>query len=282
MRAAFASSLVLAAIATRVSRTQKGRKSQCGVLGAAASNETSISIVNGDDAPECKWRWQVGIIRNEGEMPFCGGTLIEDNWVLTAAHCVAYTESKYKITAGDWKPRLSSTNRQVRDVEAFYWHPMFNQLSKNFDVALLKLASPVEINSCVGTACLPEEGSDVGEESCWVTGWGVLQSGGRPPTVLQEGQVDTLTLEQCRNRGYWGWQVKDEMLCSQGKTEDGSIIDACQGDSGGPLVCERDGAWRVYGATSWGRGCARERYPGISVRVHVFLDWIQRTMDRHA
>merc|ERR1719203_203966 len=68
------------------------------------------------------------------------------------------------------------------------------------------------------------------------------------------------------------------MLCAQGRTSDGKIVDACQGDSGGPLVCEDGGRWTAYGATSWGIGCAGEKYPGVWARIHEAVDWIEETL----
>merc|ERR1711933_637592 len=100
------------------------------------------------------------------------------------------------------------------------------------------------------------------------------------PAILQEAKVNVLSNEQCKETGYRASQITDSMLCAQGKDpKTGAIRDACQGDSGGPLVCESDGAWTVYGATSWGRGCAGKDYPGIWARVHEALGWIDETLE---
>jgi len=275
MKCIIAASLLLAADSARLTK-----RSQCGQLGGSGSarNETSISIVNGEDAPECKWRWQVGLTKPGREMPFCGGMLIADDWVLTAAHCMVFPADEFQVTAGEWKPKEPNSNRQVRDIAQLWSHPSYSSITTNWDFALLKLASPVNINSCVGTVCLPTQGNDVSNAACWITGWGTLSSGGVQPDVLQEGAVNTLTNAECRATSYLSFQIKDQMLCAQGRTPDGLIVDACQGDSGGPLVCEADGVWTVYGATSWGRGCASRRYPGVWARVHESLDWIDEVM----
>merc|ERR1719412_1098668 len=133
------------------------------------------------------------------------------------------------------------------------------------------------MNDCVGTVCLPSQDVAPGS-SCWITGWGRLQSGGKHPRILQEAQVSVLSNQECKNTGYRSSQITDSMLCAQGKNRNGQITDACQGDSGGPLVCESSGTWTVFGATSWGRGCAGENYPGVWARVHEALDWIGETM----
>jgi len=256
-------------------------RAACGSLGASGAPGTSI--VNGEDAPECKWKWQVGLITSGRNMPFCGGMLIADNWVLTAAHCMVVSAQDMLVRVGDWRPKDASSNRQVLKVDKIFSHPNYNSFRINFDYALVKLAEAATLNECVGTVCLPEEGDDVETDTCHITGWGTLAPGGSQPDVLQQGEVTTLTNADCRSTSsYWSWQITDQMLCAQGKNENGGIIDACQGDSGGPLVCEKNGAWRIYGATSWGRGCAGARYPGIWARVHAVLDWIEGTMAANA
>jgi len=273
MRAIIAASCFFAA--SESARVRSGKQNSCGILGSTAGNETSISIVNGDDAPQCKWKWQVGLTRSRGGSPFCGGMLISEDWVLTAAHCMVF--SSFWVSAGEWKPSTGSPYLQTRAVQRTFSHPSYSSRSMEYDIALVKLSTPVDLNNCVGTVCLPT--SDVLEETCWITGWGTLSSGGGRPSTLQEAKVTTLNNTACQATGYSARQITDDMLCAQGRTSNGAIIDACQGDSGGPLACERNGRWEILGATSWGRGCAGRNYPGVWARVHENLDWIHSTMD---
>jgi len=241
----------------------------CGSKGGAGN--FSMTIVNGAEADSCEWKWQVGLNRYSSGLPFCGGMLISPEWVLTAAHCMG--ASSFNVIAGDWKPEKSNDNRQVRKMAQFFKHPKYNSRTFDHDFALVKLESPMEFGQCVGSVCLPE--NDVpAETSCWITGWGTLYAGGRRPDTLQEAKVETLSNAACKATSYRSSQITDSMLCAQGKTKSGKTIDACQGDSGGPLVCETDGKWSIYGATSWGRGCAGASYPGIWARVHTVLGWI--------
>lgn len=262
-------------------RTHRHQASQCGKAGASLFSGPNISIVNGEPAAECAWRWQVGLKSSASGRPWCGGMLIAPQWVLTAAHCFeGERQTGIYVVAGEHNVRRTSGNEQTRRSAMWVEHPRYNDWTNDFDIGLLKLDRPMEINSCVGTVCLPSSASnDVAPGSqCYISGWGSLKSGGKSPTILQEAAVGVLSNADCKNTGYRSSQIKDSMLCAQGRTRDGRITDACQGDSGGPLVCESAGTWTVYGATSWGKGCAGERYPGIWARVTQALDWIHATV----
>jgi len=143
-------------------------------------------------------------------------------------------------------------------------------------VALLQLDRPFELNECVNTACLPTVPPQVGSK-CWITGWGNLEFQQQPPPqILQEVDVVIKSNAECAVDYADINAIDESMICANGE-RDGKISDACQGDSGGPMVCEEGGQWFVHGATSWGRGCADARYPGVWSRVTQNLDWIRRT-----
>lgn len=264
------------ASAARISRRKVGA-AQCGLKGLSSSNETGISIVNGQDADFGEWKWQVGLRSRDSGTPWCGGMLIDPQWVLTAAHCVD-REAKINVIAGDYDIGTEGDAGEQVEWGTWYMHPDYNRRTMEWDIALIRLDQPFTMNGEVGTVCLPTQGSDVvGGESCWITGWGTLSSGGSTPRILQEAQVTTLSNADCKNTGYRVKEITPDMLCAAGTSPNGNT-DACQGDSGGPLVCASGGSYTVFGATSWGYGCAADNYPGIWSRVHASLDWIESTM----
>jgi len=251
----------------------------CGRKGSRGRNGTGIAIVNGDDSYRCEWKWQAALVSKSNPTFLCGGSLIDSQWVLSAAHCMDNTD--FDVVLGAYNMTWTSeSSRQTFSAAAVYKHPQWDADTTNFDFALVKLEIPAELGDCVGTVCLPDSDVAAGTD-CWITGWGTLSAGGRKPNTHQEGQVQIISNEDCTSKFDYGpRQITDQMMCAQGNSN-GKIVDACQGDSGGPLVCKekKGGAWTVYGATSFGRGCADARYPGVWARVSAQLEWIDNTMN---
>jgi len=225
-------------------------------------NEVGIQIVNGRPAPEGSWPWQISL-------GGCGGTIISEEWVLSAAHC----GSPSTATAGlHNRSQSNGAGVQRRSIVENKKHPSYNSPAQySNDVMLLRVSPPFDFGPGVGAACLPETTVAAGSD-CWITGWGTLSSGGSTPSILQEAMVDIKTNAQC-DSDYGSTQITDDMICANGNNN-GGTTDACQGDSGGPLVCNKGGFWYVEGATSWGFGCANPAYPGVWSRVAYNSDWI--------
>lgn len=266
----------------RVVGSSGGAWTQCGVKGRPRQR-----IVNGQDAGECVWRWQVSI-NTERHGQFCGATLITPDWVLTAAHCVKDVHSpcavqSLRIGVGAYSRSLrelaNDEHSVERRVQGIYIHPLYQKnVNHDYDFALMKLDKAVPINRCIGVACLPTD-AHVGS-NCTITGWGTLHSQGGQPEVLQQAPVEFVNRKSCE-QNYTATKdtITASMMCARGRSK-GGITDSCQGDSGGPLVCQQDdGRYSVRGVTSWGQGCGLPDFPGVYARVVSSLAWIDDVLD---
>jgi len=241
-----------------------------------ASEGVSASIHHGSTTRRCEWPHQVGISDVGGFVPWCGGTLIEEDLVLTAAHCFANTDretgeflrwtTKVNVLAGMWDVYEAYSEEQDSESEQVYIHPKYDPLGHSSDIAVVKLKNKFKKNKCVQTAALPKGPVSHGA-SCWVTGWGKKENG-RAAELLQELEVEVLSGFNCiRRGGYQHTEIDRTMFCASGKQYAAGTGDACQGDSGGPLVCEEGGSWVVHGVVSWGAGCGYYDSPGVYSRV---------------
>ncbi|XP_076872223.1 plasminogen-like [Brachyhypopomus gauderio] len=224
-------------------------------------------IVGGCVSKHHSWPWQVSL-RTSSDIHFCGGTLIDAQWVLTAAHCLERSKSPsaYKVYLGVHSEGADEVSKQVRDLEKIIMGPTH--------IALLKLDRPVVINDKVLPACLPEKNYIVpGGTECYVTGWGNTDG------ILKETGFPVIENKICNSRTYLNNQVKENEMCA-GDTDGGTY--SCQIESGGPLVCASDNKFILQGITSLKLDCTNARKPGIYTRVSKFVDWIDREMKANA
>ena len=247
------------------------------------SQIVSPKIVGGSVAQVGAWPWQVALLVN-GLSPFngqfCGGSLITDEWVITAAHCMfvdGVLEQPADIDVQAGIHTLSSNAGQRRDLSSIVVHPSYDPGTFNFDIALVKLSSPVILNSTVSTIIplVPQDGAlaDPGVTAT-VTGWGRISAEGDFSDELLQVEVPIVSTSDCNSSTSYNGSVTANMLCA-GSIEDGGI-DSCQGDSGGPLVVPDGTGWRLAGVVSWGIGCALPQKPGVYTRVTEMRDFISQ------
>ncbi|XP_062969459.1 serine protease 44-like [Cynocephalus volans] len=247
---------------------------------ASACGHRTVRIVGGMPAPERKWPWQVSLqIKDEH---LCGGSLIANRWVLTAAHCIL-GHVEYTVKLGDTNVRHESRTAVVVPVRDIVIHQYYNSIGLiENDIALALLDFPVNYSSHIQPVCLPDKAFMVqADTECWVTGWGKLGETELAPRELQEAEQSIIRYEKCneilkKKTSRKTDLVKKGTVCAyndQGK-------DSCQGDSGGPLVCEFNDTWIQVGIVSWGIGCGKKGYPGVYTEVSFYKDWLIRQMNQ--
>merc|ERR1711976_801628 len=227
----------------------------------------SNRIVGGVETEVNEYPWQVALVSSRGSHPFCGGTLISDRHVMTAAHCTAgSTASSIAVLVGEH--RIDDGQFTRIGLSAINDHPNYNDRSLNNDYSILTLAEPVTFSDKVRPACLPSNAAEeyIGRTAT-VSGWGTLTSGGNQPAVLNEVDVTVQSNDQCKQA--YGSGITNHMICAADAGKD-----SCQGDSGGPLVTKENDRYTLIGVVSWGYGCADSRYPGVYARVTTRMDWI--------
>ncbi len=237
--------------------------------GLVEAEKDPNAIVGGSNATPGEYPHQISLQTRSG-FHYCGGTLISDRWVVTAAHCVAGdSPSQMRVEAGVHRLSQGGEFFNVTDVIV---HPGYVGSTNNNDIALLRLSRDA-------TNHLPAMLIDDSSEGTWaaandtatVTGWGALSSGGGSPDTLQEVDVPIISNGTCQQM-YPFENITDGMLCAGFVGVGGA--DACQGDSGGPLVVETPDGWALAGVVSWGYGCADPDHPGVYARVSNYIDWI--------
>jgi len=241
----------------------------------ASCGRKPAQIVGGSEVTPYSLPWQVAFVRRGSNSPFCGGTLISDRHVLTAAHCTS--NGNYDVIVGEHRITSSSDGTRHR-VCRFVDHPNYNDNSLANDFSILHLQTPVQTGARAVPACLPPSsfgGDFLSGKTLTVSGWGALSEGGGSPTVLHSVDVPGMSNSQCRN--YYPGSITDAMLCA-GQQSGG--VDSCQGDSGGPLTYTTSGVTYIAGVVSWGAGCAQANAPGVYARVTEALSWINGQLDQ--
>ncbi|XP_048010496.1 chymotrypsinogen A-like [Megalobrama amblycephala] len=223
-------------------------------------------IMGGADAQKKAWPWIVSL--HDPTCHFCGGSLINSQWVLSAAHCFIgddynVTEDRILVYLGKLTQREKNKKEKMIKVQKIYTHNMYNATTNNNDIALLHLSDKVKFNDHISPVCLIAHGSDfpTGTRSR-IIGWGLIEDGMNVPYpgILQEAEVFVVDHNH--------------------KTEN-TISSCLQGDSGGPMMSQHCSKWVQFGITSWGIGCGLQHIPGVYTRVSQYQQWITDKIRGH-
>ncbi|XP_017156044.1 trypsin eta isoform X2 [Drosophila miranda] len=210
--------------------------------------------------------------RKFGSGHMCGGVLISQRLVATAAHCCYNSDTTQYRAAGEYVLVLGTTYLATKTNETLVYylqqlivHSSYDHGTLTNDIALMFINGYVPWTWPTARALTLNDQSLAVATACVITGWGVLISGGSSSNTLQTATVPTVSYPNC----YLAYPpyVPRSQICA-GYTTGG--IDACQGDSGGPLMCNN----RLSGLVSYGDGCGKPNVPGVYTNVSYFHDWI--------
>ncbi|KAM3911454.1 coagulation factor IX [Leptodactylus fuscus] len=233
----------------------------------------NVRIVGGTDSLKGEFPWQIHIVNKNGE-GFCGGSIVNEKWIVTAAHCFL-VPGEYRVVTGDHNTDVAEGTEQYLNIARVITHSTYNATRNKYnnDIALVELADSIKLNDyarpiCIGNRDFTDKLLKTIPHS-WVTGWGHVRFQGRPTIKLQKLAVPNIDRATCKKSSRF--HVSTTMFCAGYSDEE---KDTCQGDSGGPHSSEFRSVWFLTGITSWGDKCAEKDKYGVYTRVSRFTDWI--------
>ncbi|XP_055691133.1 uncharacterized protein LOC129794355 [Lutzomyia longipalpis] len=266
--------------------------------GKCGAQTTFNRLIGGEFAKIDEYTWMTRLKYKSPEKEprfLCGGSLINDRYVLTVAHCVRAGRDweLYQVRIGEYNTSTDPDCEEddcapaVKDIaiEEQIIHPNYNLKTRTGDIALLRLEEAVQFNDFVQPICLPIADnlkiSSFDGKTLHVTGWGTAGGalGAAPTEVKQNVRVQAISLERC-NEIYKPYKVVlgQEHLCAHEKNPS----ENCKGDSGGPLMIQNAksgrGQWYCVGLLSFGARCGAQDYPEVYTRVSEYVDWISQTV----
>lgn len=219
--------------------------------------------------------WQVSLQRYGSH--FCGGSIISEKWIVTAAHCTnirSNDENSISVRAGSSQ---ESKGGNLHSVKRIVQNSRFQGSNNDYDFSLLELVEPLKFDETKQPIKLHDFDEIFADDStCLVSGWGSTQNSSESRLQLRAAEVPIVNFQRCAKayEPFIGHGITPRMICAGFEKQGGK--DACKGDSGGPLaaISKVDGTPRLVGIVSWGYGCAKPNYPGVYSRVLAARDWI--------
>ena len=242
------------------------------------------------------WPWMVGIYalgegKNQKETMICGGVLIGNCYVLTAAHCLkpdnktAYKKNDVLVVVGNTDRLVDEKTEDTHKVGEILLHPLYSPDTLDYDIAILKLSCNVTYSPYVRKVCMPDcnETTD-SYNMCIAAGWGATDyqvgEAFHLSTHLHHIELPIADKEECKKLSEY--PITPRMFCAGDASGEKGV---CKGDSGGPLFCQTESElrWMLIGIVSWGEGCKRAR------KYDIFTDicngeidfWINEKLEQH-
>jgi len=245
----------------------------------SADRKLDTRIINGSEAREDRYSYAVSLQDRIG--PFCGGSLIARDVVLTAAHCQG---GRYDVVVG--RHDFNDGDGEVIAMRDELPHPNYVSATTDNDFMLVFLERPISDVDGVDFVTLNHRHSVPSlNQEVTVMGWGVTDyDTGDMADALMHVKVNVISNSECDassdGRENYKDQITDSMLCA--RAQSGPLRDSCQGDSGGPLIIKGGSASAdvQVGVVSWGIDCAHPDFPGVYSRISRAYDWIEREVCR--